>query len=181
MQFQEIMNNIILYTEAYKQLNKVTPLKFDCGQLCNKICCQGLEEAGMWLFPGEEELLTREISFEIRPMERQLVSGRFLQWMDCHGKCSREFRPLSCRIFPLAPFLTKKDIITIDIDPRAKRICPLAEGREQLQQEFVRKVGQVCRELAREPEIREFIGVMTQEMEEYQGMVQQFRAHGRDL
>lgn len=172
------MDNIRLYTKAYEQLNRITPLRFDCGQLCNQVCCRGTDNAGMWLFPGEEEILAKETSFEIRPMERQLLNGKLLLWIVCRGKCNRESRPLSCRIFPLLPRLTEKDIIAIDIDPRAKGICPLARGRDQLQMEFVRKVGQVCRELAREPEIKEFIGILTKEVEEYRWLVGLF---GREL
>jgi hypothetical protein len=172
------MDNILTYTKAYGQLNRLTPLKFDCGKLCNQACCQGSEDAGMWLFPGEEEILAGETSFEIRPMKRQLLNGKFLQWGICHRSCNREMRPLSCRIFPLVPFLTEKNIIVIDIDPRAKGICPLAGGRDQLQVEFVRKVGQICRELAQEPEIWEFIGILTKEVEEYRRVAQLF---GRDL
>lgn len=173
------MDHISLYTQAYEQLNRLTPLKFDCGQLCKKVCC-GERDAneGMWLFPGEEELLAGEESFVIRPLERQLENGRSLWWMRCSGGCYRALRPLSCRIFPLTPYLTKQEIILIDIDPRAKSICPLAAGRESLLPDFVRKVGQVCRGLAREPEIKDFIRILSGELDEYRKMARLF---GRNL
>jgi hypothetical protein len=156
--------NATLYTWAYQQLNRCTPLRYDCGRLCDRICCRG--EDGMWLFPGEEELLRAEPSFTIEPLKWGLSNGRQLYWLTCTGQCHRELRPLSCRIFPLGPYL-KRDLVTVAIDPRAKGLCPLAEGRHRLQREFFRTVGRVCRELAREPELKEFIGIWTEEMEDY--------------
>ena len=154
----------ILYTRAYQLLNHCTPLRYDCGRLCDGICCRG--ENGMWLFPGEEELLKGEPSFEIKRLEWGLSTGRSLYWLGCQGTCNRELRPLACRIFPLGPYL-KQDMVTVDIDPRGKGLCPLAEGRHKLQPEFIRKVGRVCRELATDPEIKEFIRLWTEDMEEF--------------
>jgi hypothetical protein len=157
------MDRKSLYTRAYQQLNRCTPLRFDCGRLCDRVCCRG--EDGMWLFPGEEELLLAEPSFTIKSLEWGLPGGRSLFWLTCQGECRRELRPLSCRIFPLAPYL-KKDLVTVAIDPRAKGLCPLAEGRQKLQPGFIRMVGRVCRELAREPEIIEFFKLWNEEMEQ---------------
>lgn len=120
----------------------------------------------MWLFPGEEELLRTEPAFQIELLESGLPNGRRLFWLTCQGECPREWRPLACRIFPLAPFV-KKDLVTVDIDPRAKRLCPLAEGRQKLQPEFIRTVGRVCRDLAREPEIMEFFKLWNEAMEDF--------------
>ena len=35
------MNKKILYKKAYRILENSTPLKFDCGTLCDKKCCSG--------------------------------------------------------------------------------------------------------------------------------------------
>lgn len=129
----------------------------------------------MWLFPGEEELVRAEPTFVVEPLEWGLASGRTLYWMTCRGDhCNRDLRPLSCRIFPLGPYL-KKEIVTVDIDSRAKGLCPLSEGRHKLQPEFVRTVGRVCRELVREPEIREFFALWTEEMEDFRQVGELFR------
>jgi hypothetical protein len=153
------------YLKAYRELEHCTPLRYDCGRLCDRACCRG--EDGMWLFPGEEKLFWVEIGFAIEPLKgRRLSDGREIFWLTCQGKCRRELRPLACRIFPLAPFLRRGELVTVDIDPRAHGLCPLAQGQQKMQPEFSRTVGRVCRELAREPEIRDFLRVWTREMED---------------
>jgi hypothetical protein len=173
------MNNYQnLYWQAYLQFKRCTPLKFDCGRLCGKICCQARDDSeGMWLFPGEETLYADADNFVIRPTGRTLAGGRILYWLSCTGDCRRTARPLACRFFPLTPSLNR-DMVTVAIDPRARNLCPLAEGRQCLQQEFVRKVGRVCRELAQEPEIREYLGIVTAELAEFRQVA---RLLGREL
>jgi hypothetical protein len=166
------------YLQAYNQLGHCTPLKFDCGRLCRKNCCQARDDSeGMWLFPGEEVALAGEKNFVIQPTGRRLSNGRTLYWVNCFGECRREARPLACRIFPLTPRL-KRDLVTVEIDPRAICICPLAEGRGSLQTEFVRKVGRVCRELAKDPEVFDYLGILTAEIAEFRQVA---RLLGREL
>jgi hypothetical protein len=173
-----IMVDIEVYRQAYRQLESCTPLRYDCGRLCDRICCRG--EDGMWLFPGEEELLWAVTGFAIQPLEnRRPPDGRELFWLTCQGKCRRERRPLACRIFPLSPYLRKADVMTVVIDPRAHRLCPLAERRQKLRPEFIRVVGRVCRELAREAEIREFIRLWTEEIEDYRKIEELFGIAGK--
>ena len=47
---------------ALKLLEKVTPLKGDCGRVCGAACCQSDEtgKGGMLLFPGEKALYYEE-------------------------------------------------------------------------------------------------------------------------
>jgi hypothetical protein len=45
-----------LYRRVYRILENSTPLKFDCGLLCNSKYCTGDSNAGMCLFPGEESM-----------------------------------------------------------------------------------------------------------------------------
>jgi len=63
-----------LYKQVYKRLDDVTPLTVDCGELCDKLCCRGDEESGMYLFPGKSVCLskTRIILF-CRPILLQTV------------------------------------------------------------------------------------------------------------
>lgn len=162
-----IMNTHNSYEWAYQKLNRLTPLPLDCGSLCNQACCQGTEENGMWLFPGEDELFFDEPSFLIQPTGRFFSSGRSLNLLVCSGNCCRELRPLSCRIFPLVPYINSKELVMVDIDPRAKPICPITKEKGQLQPDFVRTVTKVCRELSKEPEVWEFLKMVTEEIEEY--------------
>jgi hypothetical protein len=50
------MNAKKLYKHIYKLLEDVTPIKADCGKLCNAACCEGDDETGMYLFPFEETM-----------------------------------------------------------------------------------------------------------------------------
>jgi hypothetical protein len=100
-------SKIELYSKAYRILDQATPLATDCGLLCNKACCDGGEDdLGMYLFPGEELILSDLSYFRILPTDIQLENGSHILLANCDGKCDRRFRPLACRIFPLTPYLT---------------------------------------------------------------------------
>jgi len=53
------------YQKIYALLDRVSPVPYDCGKLCTAACCgcAGLpegkdeEELGMFLLPGEEQML----------------------------------------------------------------------------------------------------------------------------
>ena len=47
---------------CYALFRNVTPLDFDCGKLCDGKCCKGTDDTGMILFPGEENLIDKDIS-----------------------------------------------------------------------------------------------------------------------
>ena len=51
-----IMNSAYVYLQIYKLFDSCTPIKADCGQLCDKACCKGDNDCGMYLFPGEKEV-----------------------------------------------------------------------------------------------------------------------------
>ena len=87
-------------TAARALLSDVTPLKSDCGRLCGGACCQPSTEEtqGMLLFPGEEALYAGLDGYRVL----DCAEGKLLV---CAGRCRREERPLSCRIFPLLPLL----------------------------------------------------------------------------
>ena len=118
--------------------------------------------------------MAQEPGFQIRPLERRLSGGRPLYWTSCVGSCDRAKRPLACRIFPLTPYVIHKGIIITEIDPRAKPVCPLAEEHNLLEPDFRRRVGKVCRQLGREPEIREFLEILTREIDEYRRLAEMF-------
>ena len=106
---------------AREKLKNVTPLKKDCGRICGARCCRSLdgEETGMLLFPGEAEAYAGLEGWEVRETAR----GSLLL---CPGTCSREERPLSCRLFPLLPLIGGDGSVRVVTDLRAKAVCPLA-------------------------------------------------------
>lgn len=121
---------------CYSLLRNETPLKTDCGEICNGKCCKGDNNTGMILFPGEETLIDETI--EIKESE----SGEKIAV--CNGNCDRNKRPLSCRIYPLFPLIEKEDgklIIKTIIDLRAD--CPLVSGEYKFNKAFVRRVKRV--------------------------------------
>lgn len=170
------MDQLSLYQTAYQILNKPTPLRFDCGKLCGRACCQNLdcdteagEDSGMYLFPGEEMLLQSAAFLEIIPVHFEFSPGSPIFLATCKGRCDRNLRPLACRIFPLTPYLTEKDILVIRMDPRAIPICPLAQDpdRNNLHPDFVNNVRKTCRILIADPLIKDYITGLSRMFDEY--------------
>jgi hypothetical protein len=116
-------------------LNNVTPLKTDCGRLCDGACCKADDsgENGMLLYPFEDRFYRKPIEgfpFRLMDDDRLYKGGKRLV---CEGKCPREHRPIACRVFPLRMKLVldpSEDETRVDaeLDPRAWAVCPLLEG-----------------------------------------------------
>jgi len=138
-----------ILTEVYGRLDKTTPLKSNCGLLCQARCCQG-DDAGMWLLPGERELLHGQEGYRFLTEE----DGDILL---CNNHCQRDMRPFACRIFPLFPLVRLSDEgkFTIDIiyDPRASSICPLAEADYPLRSMFRYLIHHATTYMLRDPEL----------------------------
>ena len=150
---------MVNYEEIYALFDGVTPLPKDCGAVCGALCCTGDGDEGMLLFPGEEALLDPAC---VRPAE----GGRPL--FVCGGRCDRERRPLSCRLFPLFPLVTPEGRIKAVYDPRAYRLCPLVRlnAHVRLRRDFVRAVRRAGRLLMRDPAARAFLTAQSREIEE---------------
>ena len=113
------MNADTAYRRAYIRLGRLTPIPADCGHLCGKRCCKGEKDDGMILFPGENGFPP---SFSVTDRE---INGYPVRFAVCPGRCRREKRPLSCRIYPFALYLDEAGMLSVIPDPRAKYICPL--------------------------------------------------------
>ncbi len=145
-------------------------MKADCGLLCNKACCDGGDgDLGMYLFPGEELVISDSSYLRIEPTDIPLGGGSHVLLANCDGKCDRRLRPLSCRIFPLTPYLSYQQTLTLDLDIRATGICPLVNGKNTppLQPDFIRSVRKTIRILAKDPEILGFIEKLSRILDEY--------------
>lgn len=159
------------YLWAHQLLEKVTPLRRDCGVLCERICCRGLEEkAGMYLFPGEESLFPGGedwYELEWHPVaEREFCpdwNGKLEQvgFLICNGTCPRDRRPLACRLFPLAADVaevaevaegTAGGTVDVSLDSDAAVMCPLVRHAtiDQLDPKFIAACRDVYRRLARD-------------------------------
>lgn len=151
-----------IYKEAWRLLEKRTPLCVDCGQLCGGACCDdgGRDDAGMYLFCGEDVMYKNMPEWlRVEKSEFEYSGGKYAPIAMCSGRCERKMRPLSCRIFPLAPYKKENEPLRVIIDPRAKAMCPLARalGQNELEAEFVHAVKLVFGVLIRNKDVRDFI------------------------
>jgi len=153
------------YPALYQKINRVmkeyTPLHVDCGQLCDRACCKGDEDTGMRLFPHEETTLS----------VRNLANG--VRLAVCDGSCSRENRPLACRIFPFFPTIDERGKIFVEADDRAVRLCPMLSHIDELDfdPKFFKAVKKVGKLLAKDEECRVFLQETTKEIDLYRTLL----------
>jgi hypothetical protein len=157
----------ILYLKAYRILENSTPLKFDCGRLCGSKCCKGDNNKGMQLFPGEDVLLTINTNF--LNISKRRLNDIDVQFAVCNGSCIRKLRPLSCRIYPLVPYIAHSGKLSIVKDPRAKYSCPLLldDIGLDIDRLFVRKVYKVFKLLEQDIEIQNYIYTLSRVLDDY--------------
>ena len=148
---------------AYALLKRVTPIPADCGRLCGKRCCKGGVEAGMILFPGEEEL---PASYMVTDRD---MDGYPVRFAVCAGHCKRDNRPLSCRIFPFAPYLDDKGALAVIPDPRARYMCPLLSENAlpMIDQRFIAAVESAFQGLLEADGVRPMLEAYSRMLDEY--------------
>lgn len=155
------------YEKIYSLLESVSPIDGDCGKLCSSACCaldgnfqDGIrdetffaesdgetdEEVGIYLLPGEEKLHDKNDPWLEWSEEDAQSAGFPESWKEkvffvkCRGAdlCKRELRPIQCRTFPAAPYLTEEGelflILYTDILPYK---CPLVYGGFHLNDDFL--------------------------------------------
>ena len=149
------MNLHDFYTKAYQLFESVTPLPVDCGKLCSNACCKSEDdEAGMYLFPGEDVMFSPLPSgMQIIPSNFQDATGKPVPILLCLPYCDRRTRPLACRIFPLFPYITPEGSLQVRMDPRGGGMCPLAGAMHprDLDPVFVSRVRYLGKLMARTP------------------------------
>ena len=145
-----------LYKNAKAVMEDKTPLKKDCGLLCDKACCKGDKDTGMLLFPFEET----KLSVTEKDSVRLCV---------CDGSCDRQERPLSCMIFPFFPYITHEGRLKVIPDIRGGGICPIVRNftETKVDRRFLRRVKKVGRLLVKDEECRLFIEGISREMDVY--------------
>lgn len=167
------MNSAYVYLQLYKLFDDITPIRVDCGELCGKACCKG-EDSGMYLFPGEKKVFDllspkwitiecSDFSYTHKGKEKTVPIAM------CDGTCDRYQRPLSCRIFPLTPYLNENGALEIITDPRAKSVCPLSKvmKKEELAPEFVRNVERTFTLLMKNREFADFMTEYSKHLREF--------------
>ena len=130
------MSAITAVLAARDLLDSLTPLKTDCGCLCQAACCQGDDATGMLLFPEEDTLYENCAFADVLPLDYMLGSTQ-AKLLVCRGRCERENRPLACRLFPLFLKFKEDGVTKLRIDVRAKPVCPLTDyGIKSLDPDF---------------------------------------------
>lgn len=154
-----------LYEKIFKILGNLTPLRADCGLLCERACCKGDKDIGMTLFPHEKTTLS----------VTKTEDGRKLAV--CEGRCDRNCRPLACRIFPFFPTISNNGKIFVELDYRAEMLCPLVSHSEEIafDKRFFVALKRVGKILAKDNECREFLFKSTEEIDIYYRL-----RHGND-
>jgi Fe-S-cluster containining protein len=149
-------------------LDKSTPLRFNCGKLCNAACCEaGNGNTGMFLFPHEEERYKNQEGMMVTNSNWVLANGFQVKLLTCEGVCDRTTRPLACRIFPLATMLTDNEILRLKIDSRGRMVCPLCqEGIMSVQPVFRQTVRRALTPLMQFDEVIVYLKELTQIIEE---------------
>ena len=123
------------------------------------------DEAGMLLFPGEEDILDGVPGFSIEIIEYMDTPG--MKLLMCDGECDRNLRPLACRMFPAAPRIGNDGRVSVIPDIRGRRMCPLWElNFERVDKKFVKSVGRAFELLARDEKMLEFMRLVSSEIDE---------------
>ncbi len=168
-----------LYEKVWNKLRQTPPLSGDCGKLCDKKCCSGTEGDGMLLFPYEEVLYTEKDKswFHLMDSNTILSNGKRIKLLVCNGDCPREFRPLSCRIFPLTPYMNSLGRVEFMLDLRGLGICPLVFNptNNPLKESFVDKVYHAFPPLLKEDCVVEFIKILSEQYDDSVVFLEKFQ------
>ncbi|MBQ8002594.1 MAG: hypothetical protein IJ297_04040 [Clostridia bacterium] len=163
------MRPIEFYNQIYSVLGSHTPLKGDCGKACNKACCEGDKDGdGMYLFPFEEEMYASLPDWaSISETDFEYDKGKYAPLFSCDGVCDRTLRPLSCRIFPLTPYIATDGVLEVIVDPRANGMCPLAGLYvEDFDPDFVKAVEEVGKLLCENTDTKKFLESFSRMLDE---------------
>lgn len=153
------MKNTDIITKLYEYLADYTPFMYDCGKICNKKCCNGNDHDGMLLFPGEKEIYDDKSGFDVYFDERYSSYA-----VRCSGKCNRNERPLSCRIFPYFFYLSEETENRIKVAPdiRAVDFCPIIDNTDDVNKKFLRALRICALKIEQENEFRDYLFDITE-------------------
>ncbi|MBR3868598.1 MAG: hypothetical protein IKM66_04720 [Clostridia bacterium] len=162
------MDNTYLIKKAYELLERVTPLTYDCGKLCDGECCKGDGNTGMWLFPYEEEIIKNIDGFEIKECDGNMGNKMVV----CQGSCDRKTRPLACRIYPFFPMITD-DGYDVRADIRGISGCPLLYKNIKADYAFIRQVRKIARLFDRDETLKNYINNINSMLDEIENFAKE--------
>ena len=82
----------------------------------------------------------------------------------CSGKCNRNERPLSCRIFPYFFYLSEETENRIKVAPdiRAVDFCPILDNTDDVNKKFLRALRICALKIEQENEFRDYLFDITE-------------------
>ena len=168
------------YKRIYDLLNSCELLDYDCGKLCNAACCTvsreySEDDMGIYLLPGEEQLLEEEdkewLDIRVSQAEDHDLPESWkgdVYFIRCKTPpiCPREKRPIQCRTFPLAPHIDSEGELTLIYnDLELPYECPLIEEEIPLNDDFVDKTLEAWEILIEDPLIYDLVKLDSEERE----------------
>lgn len=156
------------YRLLYRVIGTKTPIKADCGRLCSKSCCEGDKDGdGMYLFPYEEKMYAPLPSWAKISKTSLKYGDNYALLFSCGAWCERDRRPLACRIFPLAPYVSESGEWSVIVDKRARGMCPMAALEpNDFDPGFVESVGKVMNIMRKNETFREFLWELSRVIDE---------------
>ncbi|MCL2121230.1 MAG: hypothetical protein FWH28_03155 [Clostridiales bacterium] len=163
------------YVAIYRLLDRVSPIRGDCGALCGQACCDcddlaadasKASDMGMYLLPGEEKVYTRRedwLTWSVDPVEYYDFPDSWrgmVYFIKCNNAphCVRKLRPIQCRTFPLAPHITKSGSFHLILNTDAlPYVCPLITEQIPLNRSFIRATYTVWKRLIKDPLIYDLV------------------------
>ena len=155
----------------YRLLDRVSPVNYDCGTLCDAACCTYSgdiedDDMGIYLYPGEEKIHDRDsdwLTWSVQQAEDfdfpDSWTGK-VYFVRCKTPpvCPRKMRPFQCRTYPLTPHITEDGVLTlIKNDEELPYMCPLIKDDIRLNESFVKATYTVWCHLLRDPLIYDLV------------------------
>ena len=168
------------YLKIYEMTEDAFTLDFDCGTLCNNICCTvekeskdgELLEMVLYLLPGEEELFFENEWFDMYyettdEYEYPDSWNGKVYFVKCSNPphCNRKTRPIQCRSFPVSPHLDKENKLHLIYDEDDFSYdCPIVSQKMRLS-DFIEKILKMCSMLIEDDLIFDLIKMESEERE----------------
>ena len=181
-----LMDDVRKWKAVYRLLNNVNTEVYDCGALCGSACCKANncdEEMGIYLFPGEHNLLLEYLHINASDTDHSDFSTWNNEWLEWTAQdpqelgfpgswtdpvyfvkcktspsCPRFFRPLQCRTFPLKPVIGDQGVLElIWNDEELPYKCPVIERNMPVHDDFYKATYTVWTHLLRDKRIFDLV------------------------
>lgn len=170
------MLSIDQYKEIYEILDSAGPAPYDCGTLCNSICCSDSSfedgDSYIYLLPGEKEYLDSigcRISIERQRRDEHDLPrswGEYVYIARCPGKdtCDRTVRPIQCRTFPLQPYIDDKGVLEMVLCyTDLPYSCPFVKGSAAVSDDFGQQTLKAWELLVADKPVRDLVKLDSKE------------------